>query len=165
MIQESIIWGRLNSYSRDLLKENNQLQITWDLKIRVDLLENREEMAKCLFCKYRAPASIDMGEEGMIGWGHFYFPAFPLVPGSLKCSGRSSGAGDGAEEGLVPAGAEDGSGSNTVVYVTQQVSQCLFQCPLRCGRGATFAGCLSTCGIQSWPGHAGTVQDSGTQQW
>lgn len=43
MIQESIIWGKLNSYSRDLLKENNWLQeITQDLKFRVDLLANRE---------------------------------------------------------------------------------------------------------------------------
>lgn len=42
-IQESIIWGKLNSYSRDLLKENNCLQeITQDLKLRVDLLANRE---------------------------------------------------------------------------------------------------------------------------
>lgn len=43
MIQESIIWGKLNSYSTDLLKENNRLQeITQDLRIRVDLLANRE---------------------------------------------------------------------------------------------------------------------------
>lgn len=31
-IEESLIWGRLNSYSRDLWKENNQLQVTRDLK-------------------------------------------------------------------------------------------------------------------------------------
>lgn len=43
MIQESIIWAKLNSYSRDLLKENNWSQeITQDLKFQVDLLANRE---------------------------------------------------------------------------------------------------------------------------
>lgn len=49
MIQESVIQGRVKSYTRDLLQEKNQLQeVTEDLKIPVDLLENREQdMAKC----------------------------------------------------------------------------------------------------------------------
>jgi len=44
MLQESIIRGRSNSYSRDLPKEDSRFQeITRDLEIRADLLENREE--------------------------------------------------------------------------------------------------------------------------
>lgn len=45
MIQESVIQGRVNSYTRGLLQENHQLQ---GLKIPVDPLENREQdMATC----------------------------------------------------------------------------------------------------------------------
>lgn len=45
MIQESVIQGRVNSYTRGLLQENHQLQ---GLKIPVDPLENREQdIATC----------------------------------------------------------------------------------------------------------------------
>lgn len=64
MLQESIIWGRMNSNIRDPLKENNWLQeIMWDLKICVDLLENREkEMAKRTLCNCSVPTSTDTGD-------------------------------------------------------------------------------------------------------
>lgn len=64
MLQESIIQGRMNSNSKDPLKENNRLQeITSDLKIQVDLLENREkETAKCVVCNCRVPTSTDTGD-------------------------------------------------------------------------------------------------------
>lgn len=148
----------MNSYSRDLFKENNQLHITQDLKIQVDLLENRKKnMAKCLLCKCRVPTSTDMGEEGMTGWG-LLLPSFSLGPRQLQCSRRSSGAGDGVEESLVPAG---GRGWNQQQHCGV-ISQCLFQCLLGCRRGGAFAGCLSICGIQSCAGHPGTAHDSNT---
>ena len=84
MIQESIVQGRLNSYSRDFLKENNQLQeITRDLKIRVDLLENREKMANCMVCNCKVPASTGMGDTaGWRGDGRLGTPLLPcLSPG------------------------------------------------------------------------------------
>ena len=85
MNQERIVQGRLNSYSRDFLKENNQLQeITRDLKIRVDLLENREkEMANCMVCNCKVPART--GTDDTAGWrgdGRLGTPLLPcLSPG------------------------------------------------------------------------------------
>lgn len=59
MIQESIIWARLNSYSRDLLKETSQLQITQ--KIRVDLLENREKEIPSSVLQVQGPSQYRHG--------------------------------------------------------------------------------------------------------
>lgn len=85
MLQESIIWDRMNSYSKDLLKENNHLQeVTWDLKIPVDLLENREkEVAKCMVCNCGVPASTGMNDTaGQRGDGRLGTPVLPcLSPG------------------------------------------------------------------------------------
>lgn len=85
MLQGSIIWDRMHSYSRDLLQENNQLQdITWDLKIQVDLLEDREkEMAKRMVNNHRVPVSTGTGNTAAWrGDGRLGIPLLPcLSPG------------------------------------------------------------------------------------
>lgn len=92
----------MNSYSKDLLKENNQLQeITWDLKIQVDLLENSgKEMAKCTACNYRVPASTGMSDTaGWRGDGRVGTPLLPwlqvasMLWGDLRSWGRSGRSG------------------------------------------------------------------------
>ncbi|XP_010210431.1 PREDICTED: uncharacterized protein LOC104565433 [Tinamus guttatus] len=75
VIQENVALraqlGRLHSYNRDLLKDNEQLQATTrDLKIQVDLLEDREkEMAKRLVCNRKMISTLTTLCEMLQGLG------------------------------------------------------------------------------------------------
>ncbi|XP_025905378.1 cilia- and flagella-associated protein 157 [Nothoprocta perdicaria] len=75
VIQENVALraqlSRLNSYNKDLLKDNEQLQATTrDLKIQVDLLEDREkEMAKRLVCNRKVISTLTMLCEMLQGLG------------------------------------------------------------------------------------------------
>lgn len=63
----------------------------------------------------------------MTGWAHFCFSAFPLVPSSLSTPG-------GAQElGMEQAWCQleqRMEANTTLVFISQQVSQSLFQCLL-----------------------------------
>ncbi|XP_062446897.1 cilia- and flagella-associated protein 157 [Rhea pennata] len=75
VIQENVALraqlGRLNNYNRDLLKDNEQLQaVMSDLKIQVDLLEDREkEMAKRMVCNRKVISMLTALCEMLQGLG------------------------------------------------------------------------------------------------
>ncbi|XP_025969646.2 uncharacterized protein LOC112991396 [Dromaius novaehollandiae] len=75
VIQENVALraqlGRLNSYNRDLLKDNEELQaVMRDLKIQVDLLKDREkEMARRMVCNRKVISMLTTLCEMLQGLG------------------------------------------------------------------------------------------------
>lgn len=67
MIQESVIQGRVNSYTRGLLQENHQLQeVTEGLKIPVDPWRTGSRTWPRAVCSHRVPDSTCTG--AVAGW-------------------------------------------------------------------------------------------------